>query len=64
MRLLEEAALAGLGAERAALVRRRAPLDELRGMAAQLTLTNGPSARWLRRWMAREMSSLPVPLSR
>ena len=34
-----------------------------RGMAAQLTFTNGPSARGLRRWMARAMSSLPVPLS-
>ena len=32
-------------------------------MAAQFTLTNGPSARGDRRWMAREMSSLPVPLS-
>jgi hypothetical protein len=34
-----------------------------RGMAAQLTFTNGSSARGERRWMAREMSSLPVPLS-
>ena len=34
-----------------------------RGMAAQLTLTNGASLRGLRRWMARLTSSLPVPLS-
>ena len=32
-------------------------------MAAQLTFTKGLSARLLCRWMARAMSSLPVPLS-
>ena len=33
------------------------------GMAAQLTLTKVRSRRRLRLWMARAMSSLPVPLS-
>ena len=33
------------------------------GMAAQFTLTNVRSRRWLRLWMARAISSLPVPLS-
>ena len=31
--------------------------------APQLTLMNGPFARLLRRWIARAISSLPVPLS-
>ena len=31
------------------------------GMAAQLTFTNGPAATALLRWMARAISSLPVP---
>ena len=33
------------------------------GMAAQLSLTNGPDARGLIAWTARAMSSLPVPVS-
>ncbi len=33
------------------------------GTAAQLMATNGPAARRLRWWIARAMSSLPVPLS-
>ncbi len=33
------------------------------GMAAQLTGTKGPWARGERPWMARAMSSFPVPLS-
>ena len=34
-----------------------------RGMAAQLTFTNAADARALSLWIARLMSSLPVPLS-
>jgi hypothetical protein len=33
------------------------------GIAAQLTLTNGPFETALLRWIARAISSLPVPLS-
>ena len=33
------------------------------GIAAQLTGTNGPSFRELRRWIPRASTSLPVPLS-
>ena len=33
------------------------------GIAAQLTLTNGPADTELLRWIARAISSLPVPLS-
>ena len=32
-------------------------------MAAQLSFTNVRSLRWLCRWMARAMSSFPVPVS-
>ena len=32
-------------------------------MAAQLTLTKGPSLRRLKRWTARATNSLPVPVS-
>lgn len=33
------------------------------GMAAQLSLTNVLSSRGLRLWMARAISSFPVPVS-
>jgi hypothetical protein len=32
-------------------------------MAPQFTVTNGPLARLLRRWISRAISSLPVPVS-
>jgi len=59
--LLEQAALLALrSGEGASLVAEELALDELaREIAAQLTLMKGPSARALKRWRARLISSCP-----
>jgi hypothetical protein len=49
--------------ERALHVAEQLALDELDGMAAQFTSTNGFAARGECLWMARATSSLPVPFS-
>jgi hypothetical protein len=41
----------------------RALSSSPRGIAAQLSLTNARSLRVLKSWIARAMSSLPVPVS-
>ena len=72
--LVEEDRAAGGGLEQAAVILRRAgerarrwPNSSLSssvsGSAAQLTATNGASARAEARWMPRATSSLPVPVS-
>jgi hypothetical protein len=61
----EQAGLVGLGVgERAALVTEQVALQQVSGMAAQLTATNGRLVRGLWAWMARATSSLPVPTRR
>jgi hypothetical protein len=49
--------------EGAALVAEELGLEDVSGMAEQLTATKGPRARLDRSWMKRASSSLPVPLS-
>ena len=49
--------------EGALLVAEQLALEQVRGMAAQLSLTNARPRRELSWWIARAISSLPVPVS-